>query len=286
MAGPPGGGCSGRAGPPDVTALFETRRRPLRRHRDEPRAVGPGELSRRTGGRAAHQGRRAGRSRPAAWQLARLTVELTRPVPVGKPLTLTASRRAPRQEGVAGGRAAARRRRRGGPGTGAAHPPRRRRAARRCAPRRRHAAVDLRRPRRRRRPRGQPPPTRRSTPTPVCTASSRARWDVPGPVGVWIRLAVPVVDGEEPSGVQRVAAAADFGNGVSASLDHDQFLFINPDLTIHLLRPPTGEWVGMRTASRYATSRRRTRRVGAVRCRRAHRTQLPEPVRRSPLTGC
>ena len=79
-------------------------------------------------------------------------------------------------------------------------------------------------------------------------------WDVPGPVGVWIRLAVPVVAGEEPSGVQRVAAAADFSNGVSASLDHDQFLFINPDLTIHLLRPPVGEWVGMRTASRYATS--------------------------------
>ncbi len=84
-----------------------------------------------------------------AWQLARLTVELTRPVPVGKPLDADRSRRAPRQEGVARGRAAVRRRRRGGPGTGAAHPPRRRRAARRCAPRRRHAAVDLRRPRRR-----------------------------------------------------------------------------------------------------------------------------------------
>ena len=76
-------------------------------------------------------------------------------------------------------------------------------------------------------------------------------WNEPGPVEVWIRLDVPVLDGEEPSGVQRVVAAADFGNGVSGSLDYDDFVFINPDLTVHLQRPPEGEWVGMRTASRY-----------------------------------
>ena len=60
-----------------------------------------------------------------------------------------------------------------------------------------------------------------------------------------------MLDGESPSGVQRAAAAADFGNGVSCSLPYEEFLFINPDLTIHLLRPPFGEWIGMRTASRY-----------------------------------
>jgi hypothetical protein len=41
-------------------------------------------------------------------------------------------------------------------------------------------------------------------------------WDQPGPVGVWIRLLVDVVAGETPTGAQRAAAAADFGNGVSA----------------------------------------------------------------------
>jgi hypothetical protein len=76
-------------------------------------------------------------------------------------------------------------------------------------------------------------------------------WDSPGPVGVWIRLLVDVVPGEAPTGLQRVAAAADFGNGVSGSLPFEQFTYINPDLTVHLLRPPLGEWIGMRTASYY-----------------------------------
>jgi hypothetical protein len=76
-------------------------------------------------------------------------------------------------------------------------------------------------------------------------------WIADGPVAVWIRLIAAVVPGENPTGVQRVAAAADFGNGVSKALPTDRFVFINPDLTIHLLRPPVGEWIGMRTASHY-----------------------------------
>lgn len=71
----------------------------------------------------------------------------------------------------------------------------------------------------------------------------------PGPAAVWIRLRVPVVAGEEPSPAQRVAAAADFGNGVSWVLPGDRWLFINPDLTIHLARHPGGEWVGMRSVT-------------------------------------
>jgi hypothetical protein len=42
-----------------------------------------------------------------------------------------------------------------------------------------------------------------------------------------------------------VAAAADFGNGVSSPLSFGDWLFINPDLTIHLSRLPVGEWVGL-----------------------------------------
>jgi hypothetical protein len=78
--------------------------------------------------------------------------------------------------------------------------------------------------------------------------------DAPGPVGVWIRLRVPVVPGEAPSGVQRAAAAADFGNGVSGGLPFERFTFINPDLTVHLLRVPVGEWIGMRAASHYGAA--------------------------------
>jgi hypothetical protein len=65
----------------------------------------------------------------------------------------------------------------------------------------------------------------------------------PGPGTVWFRLRVPVVDDEEPSPVMRVAAAADFGNGISWVLPPDRFVFINPDLTVHLSRPPDGEWI-------------------------------------------
>jgi len=68
-------------------------------------------------------------------------------------------------------------------------------------------------------------------------------WAEAGPVTDWIRLLVPVVAGEEPSPLQRVAAAADFANGVSRVLPWETHTFINPDLTIHLLRPAVGPWV-------------------------------------------
>jgi len=79
-------------------------------------------------------------------------------------------------------------------------------------------------------------------------------WAEPGPVTVWIRLLVPVVAGEEPSGLQRVMAAADFANGVARVLPFETHLFINPDLTVHLLRAPDGEWVGMRSQSILGTT--------------------------------
>jgi hypothetical protein len=82
----------------------------------------------------------------------------------------------------------------------------------------------------------------------------RGSWAEPGPIELWIRLRVPVVPAESASGVQRVAAAADFGNGVSGALPYDRFVYINPDLTVHLLRPAVGEWVGMRTASHYGAA--------------------------------
>jgi hypothetical protein len=67
----------------------------------------------------------------------------------------------------------------------------------------------------------------------------------PGPAKAWFRLRRPVVGGEEPTGVQRAAAAADFGNGVSWVLPPDRWIFVNPDLTLHLARPAQGEWIGL-----------------------------------------
>jgi acyl-coenzyme A thioesterase PaaI-like protein len=71
-----------------------------------------------------------------------------------------------------------------------------------------------------------------------------------GPALDWIRLVVPVVAGEEPSPLQRVAAAADFGNGVSAALPTDGHTFINPDITVTLVREAVGQDIGVAATTR------------------------------------
>jgi hypothetical protein len=68
-------------------------------------------------------------------------------------------------------------------------------------------------------------------------------WLSPGPAKVWMRMRQPLVGGEQPSPLQRLLVAADVGNGVSASLDYERYLFINVDLTVHLERMPAGEWI-------------------------------------------
>ena len=64
-----------------------------------------------------------------------------------------------------------------------------------------------------------------------------------GRCAAWFRLQRPLVDDETPSGYQRVAVAADSGNGISSVLDWTRFSFVNADLTINLLRRPLGEWI-------------------------------------------
>jgi acyl-Coa thioesterase superfamily protein/acyl-CoA thioesterase superfamily protein len=64
-----------------------------------------------------------------------------------------------------------------------------------------------------------------------------------GPATAWFRLKVPVVAGESPTPLQALAAAGDFGNGISRVLPWDDYLFINPDLTLYIERPPVGEWI-------------------------------------------
>ncbi len=64
-----------------------------------------------------------------------------------------------------------------------------------------------------------------------------------GPATVWMRLAVPLIEGQTPTPLQRTLAAADFGNGVASALPWGQFLFINTDLTVYLHRQPESEWI-------------------------------------------
>lgn len=66
-----------------------------------------------------------------------------------------------------------------------------------------------------------------------------------GAATVWMRLRHPLVPDAPPTPLARVAATADFGNGVAAALPFDRYLFINADLTISLNRRPRGEWIAL-----------------------------------------
>jgi hypothetical protein len=65
----------------------------------------------------------------------------------------------------------------------------------------------------------------------------------PGPATAWMRMRLPLVEDEQPSPLTRVLVAADSGNGVSSVLDFRKYLFVNTDLSVHLVRYPRGEWV-------------------------------------------
>jgi hypothetical protein len=65
----------------------------------------------------------------------------------------------------------------------------------------------------------------------------------PGPAIAWMRMRLPLVEGEQPSPLTRVLVAADSGNGISSVLDFQEYVFVNPDLSVHLARYPAGEWV-------------------------------------------
>jgi Thioesterase-like superfamily len=74
-----------------------------------------------------------------------------------------------------------------------------------------------------------------------------------GPSTAWFRLRVPLVADEDPTPLERLAAAGDFGNGISAELSWDDFAFINPDLTLYIERPPQGEWIGLQARTTIAS---------------------------------
>jgi acyl-coenzyme A thioesterase PaaI-like protein len=68
----------------------------------------------------------------------------------------------------------------------------------------------------------------------------------PGPAVVWMRPTVALVDTEPVSPVQRLLTCADSASGVSAELDPAAWGFVNTELTVHVLRPPKGEWLCLR----------------------------------------
>lgn len=68
-------------------------------------------------------------------------------------------------------------------------------------------------------------------------------FDEPGPCQVWARPRIPLLPGENTSPVCRTLLVADSGSGVSMVLDPTKYLFINVDLTVVVHRDPVGEFI-------------------------------------------
>lgn len=72
---------------------------------------------------------------------------------------------------------------------------------------------------------------------------ARGEWGRPGPAAVWFRADRAMFEGEETSSVVRAALTADFCNGVSSVLDFQQWTYINADLSVSFSRNPVGRWI-------------------------------------------
>src|SRR6516225_1848387 len=71
----------------------------------------------------------------------------------------------------------------------------------------------------------------------------RGQFGERGPATVWARMRYPLLPDEEPGPLERVLAIADSSSGISGELDLREWLFINPELTVHLHREAAGEWI-------------------------------------------
>ena len=72
----------------------------------------------------------------------------------------------------------------------------------------------------------------------------------PGPAAAWMRLDVPMVDGEANTPLLQAVQAADFSSGVAQIVDMREWTFINPEISLYFFRPPEGEWILIRSRTR------------------------------------
>lgn len=67
----------------------------------------------------------------------------------------------------------------------------------------------------------------------------------PGHGRVWIRPRVPLLAAEPTGVLATFMGAVDTMNGLAVRVPPEQVLFPNTDLTVHLVRAPVGEWLGI-----------------------------------------
>lgn len=74
-------------------------------------------------------------------------------------------------------------------------------------------------------------------------------FDTPGPGTVWARQRIPLVAGEPDTPLTRALTLADSNWAVAFQLDHVRQFVINTDVTLALHREPVGEWLCLRSST-------------------------------------
>jgi hypothetical protein len=72
----------------------------------------------------------------------------------------------------------------------------------------------------------------------------------PGPAAAWMRLDVPLIEGQPNTPLLQAVQAADFSSGVAQIVDMRQWTFINPEISLYFFRAPEDEWILIRAATR------------------------------------
>ncbi len=69
----------------------------------------------------------------------------------------------------------------------------------------------------------------------------------PGPAAAWMRLDVPLVQGETNTPLLQAVQAADFSSGVAQIVDMREWTFVNPEISLYFFRAPEDEWILIRS---------------------------------------
>jgi len=70
---------------------------------------------------------------------------------------------------------------------------------------------------------------------------------------VWYRLKQPVIEGAGP--LARVLGPADWAHGIFRPVQDLMVADPNPNLSVHLVRPPRGDWIGLRPRTHWEPHR-------------------------------
>jgi len=77
----------------------------------------------------------------------------------------------------------------------------------------------------------------------VSMRAARGRFGQAGAGAIWFHVDHPLIEGEAISQAMRAVVAADFSNGTASTLDFRAWTYINADLTVSFARQPVGEWI-------------------------------------------